>query len=271
MEANFADSGSLIRLVTGEESAGEWNSSAPNDVASRDLGQKVDLSISQSEALDARVDQEPHSSYAEDGSDADDDQSSAEASERVQISGAGLSYSYRFETIYFRFGSDNKQAGSEHLINSQWHSAELQVVAYNSVLYKSFHEASSRPHGLLAISVLVDVYEEKQAANNNNTGSSSSNIRMNSQLERLLMPLNEIKFRNQMLEVREFNLSALLQERRQFVTYEGSLNIPGCHESVDWLILNRPLYITQSSVSSILLRLRDRSDLFNDDDDERAS
>ena len=33
------------------------------------------------------------------------------------------------------------------------------------------------------------------------------------------------------------------------MTYEGSLTQPGCHETVSWIVFNKPLYITVEHVS----------------------
>ena len=33
-----------------------------------------------------------------------------------------------------------------------------------------------------------------------------------------------------------------------FMTYEGSMTQPGCQETVTWVVMNRPAYITRSQV-----------------------
>ena len=38
-----------------------------------------------------------------------------------------------------------------------------------------------------------------------------------------------------------------------YVTYDGSLTHPGCHETVTWIILNRPIFISRKQVSHIQL------------------
>ncbi|KAF1766563.1 hypothetical protein GCK72_006520 [Caenorhabditis remanei] len=46
----------------------------------------------------------------------------------------------------------------------------------------------------------------------------------------------------------DFQPSALLPKTSHYVTYEGSLTYPGCHETVTWVILNNPIYITNDDL-----------------------
>ena len=43
-------------------------------------------------------------------------------------------------------------------------------------------------------------------------------------------------------------LDELLPATSDYVTYDGSLTQPGCQETVTWLLLNKPLYVTQRHV-----------------------
>lgn len=156
---------------------------------------------------------------------------------KVQFSGASLLYSYTFEALFIRYDLKD-ESGSEHRINSRAYPAELQILAYNSHLYHSYYEASLRPLGLLAISILVDLLPAKKVA-------------PHTQLSSLLNKLAKIKHRGNSVPISGFNISALLPETEYFVTYDGSLTIPGCHESVVWLLLNKPLYASQAQVSSL--------------------
>ena len=40
----------------------------------------------------------------------------------------------------------------------------------------------------------------------------------------------------------------LLPETSGYITYEGSMTEPGCQETVTWVIMNRPIYITPQQV-----------------------
>ena len=39
--------------------------------------------------------------------------------------------------------------------------------------------------------------------------------------------------------------------RRQYLTYDGSLTQPACHETVQWIILNKPIYITSNFFNAL--------------------
>ncbi len=45
----------------------------------------------------------------------------------------------------------------------------------------------------------------------------------------------------------------LLPPTDMYVTYEGSLTMPGCLETVTWIIPNNPIYITAEHVRDITL------------------
>lgn len=191
----------------------------------------------------------------------------------VTFSGANLAYDYKFEAFYLRFGSQNSQAGSEHRVNSHAYAGELQLISYNSHLYKSFNEALNKPNGVMAIAILIDIAtglndstimptnsasmstQESNVAQtpekqSQRTETSTSQVVMpNAHLEQLLMQMDKLKHRTSMVPIDALNVSALLTDCDQFVAYEGSLTTPGCYESVHWLVLNRPLYISQRSVS----------------------
>ncbi|PSN30599.1 Carbonic anhydrase-related protein 10 [Blattella germanica] len=39
------------------------------------------------------------------------------------------------------------------------------------------------------------------------------------------------------------------------MTYDGSTTMPACHETVTWIILNKPIYITKQQVIVYYMRL----------------
>lgn len=50
--------------------------------------------------------------------------------------------------------------------------------------------------------------------------------------------------------MRRLRPAALLPRTTHYVTYDGSLTFPGCHETVTWVIMNNPVYITREDVGT---------------------
>jgi len=48
--------------------------------------------------------------------------------------------------------------------------------------------------------------------------------------------------------VRHLSVSELLPQTDDYLTYEGSMLQPGCHETITWVIMNKPIYISPENV-----------------------
>lgn len=55
-------------------------------------------------------------------------------------------------------------------------------------------------------------------------------------------------FSGQQAPVKNISIRGLLPDTEYYMTYEGSITRPGCHETVTWIILNKPIYITKQQV-----------------------
>ena len=55
----------------------------------------------------------------------------------------------------------------------------------------------------------------------------------------------------QQVRVRHVSVHGLLPPTPEYMTYEGSMTYPACHETVTWLIANKPVYISSEDVSTI--------------------
>lgn len=51
------------------------------------------------------------------------------------------------------------------------------------------------------------------------------------------------------------NVAKLLPTLEHYITYEGSLTEPPCHETVQWILLNKPIYATESDLSSLRMSI----------------
>lgn len=59
-------------------------------------------------------------------------------------------------------------------------------------------------------------------------------------------------------EIRSLSLRELLppEATRQYVTYEGSLTQPACFETVQWIVLNKPVYMSAAQFHQLRTSLK---------------
>lgn len=55
------------------------------------------------------------------------------------------------------------------------------------------------------------------------------------------------------MEVKRLSIRGLLPDTDYYMTYDGSTTMPACYETVTWLILNKPIYITKQQVCKFLI------------------
>ena len=150
--------------------------------------------------------------------------------EMVNISGGPLSYNYPIYDVSLHFGLRDDQ-GSEHTIDGEHFAGELQLLGYNADLYDNYTTASNHPNGLVGVVVLIQV------------GTYS-----NSELRKITDAAMSVQYRGDRKKVENVTISNLLPETIGYMTYEGSQTAPGCSEVVNWIIINKPIYITQKQV-----------------------
>jgi carbonic anhydrase len=51
-------------------------------------------------------------------------------------------------------------------------------------------------------------------------------------------------------KIENVTIPNLLPTTQDYMTYEGSQTQPGCSETVTWIILNKPIYITHKQVQA---------------------
>ncbi|XP_019740463.1 carbonic anhydrase-related protein 10 isoform X2 [Hippocampus comes] len=148
----------------------------------------------------------------------------------VNISGGPMMYSHRLEEIRLHFGSEDSQ-GSEHLLNGQAFSGEVQLIHYNHELYTNYTEAAKSPNGLVVVSIFMKVAE------------TSNNF------------LNQLLNRDSITRVtyKRLNIEEIYPETSSFITYDGSMTIPPCFETATWILMNKPVYVTRMQMHSLRL------------------
>uniref|UniRef100_A0A8C4NMK6 Carbonic anhydrase 10 n=1 Tax=Eptatretus burgeri TaxID=7764 RepID=A0A8C4NMK6_EPTBU len=158
----------------------------------------------------------------------------------VNISGGPLAYSYHLHEVRLHFGAIDIR-GSEHCLDGQSFAGEVQLIHFNHELYANVSEAARSPNGLSVISIFIQVADTA-----------------NPFLDRLLNreSITRISFRNDAYLLKGLLLEDLYPNTRGYITYEGSLTTPPCSETVAWIILNKPVYITALQMKSLRLLSR---------------
>ncbi|XP_077559134.1 carbonic anhydrase-related protein 10-like [Haemaphysalis longicornis] len=148
----------------------------------------------------------------------------------VNISLGPLSYRYRVYELRLHFGRTDDR-GSEHSVSGFVFPAELQILGYNCDLYANVSEARQRAQGLVALAVIIKL---RDAAN--------------VELRLLTSQLLHLGFKGSQVAVKSVSIQDLLPDTDSYMTYEGSSTTPGCEETVTWILMNRPLYMTRQQL-----------------------
>ncbi|XP_076318790.1 carbonic anhydrase-related protein 10-like [Tachypleus tridentatus] len=154
---------------------------------------------------------------------------------KINITGGPLSYKYRFHEIHIHYGKVDSR-GSEHSISGYAFPAELQMIGYNSDLYPNMTEALRlhKNQGLVGVSVMLQ-----------------SGDLSNAELRILTNQLDKIRYRGQKAHISHLSVRELLPETDFYITYEGSTTLPGCYETITWIIMNKPIYITKQQLYAL--------------------
>ncbi|XP_076036717.1 carbonic anhydrase-related protein 10-like isoform X2 [Oratosquilla oratoria] len=148
----------------------------------------------------------------------------------VNISGGPLSYTYTVTHLRIHFGEREAQ-GSEHTLANQAFPAELQIYGYNSQLYRNFSQASNQVYGVAAVAILIRLQHSSSPA-----------------LTNLMEGIEKVKFGGSSVTGGSLIVSELIPNTVQYLTYDGSLTEPGCHETVTWIVPNKPIYISFTDI-----------------------
>ncbi|XP_076071747.1 carbonic anhydrase-related protein 10-like [Mytilus galloprovincialis] len=163
------------------------------------------------------------------------------------ITGGPLSYSYKITDVKFHYGIKG-YAGSEHKIGNRTFPAEVHMIGYNDDVYKSKPEAEIGAKGIVIIAVFLEI-------------GSKPNYAMDEIVDHLPgMRKTDYKDMNTVYEqfISSWDLSHLLPNTDQYITYEGSFTQPGCQETVTWIIYNKPVYVSENQLD--LLRTHGKGD-----------
>ncbi|CAG5126723.1 unnamed protein product, partial [Candidula unifasciata] len=159
----------------------------------------------------------------------------------VMSNGANFSdgpfmYTYRLAQVKVHIGKTNGR-GSEHRIDEKSFAAEIQLICYNSDLFKSLQEAERMPYGAAIIAVFGEIAEDFGITN--------------SAFKFLVDMATQVPWQGQGTHIKDFRIKSLLPDTNYYVTYEGSFTQPGCQETVTWVLFNKPIYIDQTQIETL--------------------
>ncbi|KAI9999356.1 hypothetical protein NQD34_018295 [Periophthalmus magnuspinnatus] len=161
----------------------------------------------------------------------------------VNISGGPLGYSYRLGGAVRGYSSDTHQrtasrgtsALATHYMDT---TREVQLIHYNQDLYANYSEAAKSPHGIAVVSLFVKLSE-------------NSNTFLNRMLNR--DTITRINYKHDAFLMMGLNIAELYPDTTRYITYEGSITIPPCYETATWILINKPIYVTQMQMHSLRL------------------
>ena len=154
------------------------------------------------------------------------------------MTGGPLQYQYQAEQLVLHWGrGEGVTGGSEHSVNQQSWPAELQLYGYNSQLYNNLSQAQEEPGGVVGVAVMLQVKGDIPDPDNPATG-----------LTRLVSRLSQVKYRGDTARIHQMSLASLLPNTGDYVTYEGSTTYPGCWETVTWIVMNKPVYLSRQEM-----------------------
>nr|ANJ59785.1 alpha carbonic anhydrase 9 [Exaiptasia diaphana] len=136
---------------------------------------------------------------------------------------------YKLAQFHFHFGCKDS-VGSEHTVDGKSYPGELHLVFFNTD-FKEFNNAVTKPDGLTVIGVFMK--KSKKA---------SYQIReLARKIEKISnddedKPLKDVEVKLRWL-VPGLTKSGCMEH----YSYNGSLTTPGCHETVDWRVLKKPI------------------------------
>lgn len=148
----------------------------------------------------------------------------------INILTGPFSYRYRIHEMKIHFGTVDT-VGSEHTIGGQSFTAEIHLIAYNIDLYENYTSALASPHGIVSIAVFATI-----------------GGKTNDEFEVIAKEFKNLRFKGESRNITQLLLADIIPKTEHYMTYEGSLTQPGCQETVTWIVLNKPIYVTKGQM-----------------------
>uniref|UniRef100_A0A8B9KDK9 protein-tyrosine-phosphatase n=1 Tax=Astyanax mexicanus TaxID=7994 RepID=A0A8B9KDK9_ASTMX len=144
------------------------------------------------------------------------------------VRGAALPGRFKAEKVEFHWGHTNGSTGSEHSINGRKFPVEMQIYFYNSDDFDSLSMAIKERRIIAAMAVFFQVGKKYNVA-----------------AEPIITGLKRVVHHEKETSLMPFILRDLLPSSLgSYYRYTGSLTTPPCSKVVEWIVFNRPVYLS---------------------------
>uniref|UniRef100_A0A8C7Q4R6 protein-tyrosine-phosphatase n=1 Tax=Oncorhynchus mykiss TaxID=8022 RepID=A0A8C7Q4R6_ONCMY len=150
------------------------------------------------------------------------------------VRGAGLPGRFKAEKVEFHWGQSNGSDGSEHSINGRRFPVEMQIYMYNSDDFDSLSAAMRQKRIIAAMSVFFQV-----------------GLKDNPAVDPIIHGLRGVVHHEKETFLEPFVLRDLLPSSLGgYYRYTGSLTTPPCSKVVEWIVFNRPVFLSYKQLEA---------------------
>ncbi|XP_070299055.1 receptor-type tyrosine-protein phosphatase gamma [Salvelinus sp. IW2-2015] len=150
------------------------------------------------------------------------------------VRGAGLPGRFKAEKVEFHWGQSNGSEGSEHSINGKRFPVEMQIYMYNSDDFDSLSAAIRQKRIIAVMSVFFQV-----------------GLKDNPAVDPIIHGLRGVVHHEKETFLEPFVLRDLLPSSLgSYYRYTGSLTTPPCSKVVEWIVFNRPVFLSYKQLEA---------------------